>query len=212
MTARPFSIVAARCARGSCRAAASRMDGPGTPDHCAAGFTLAELLVSVFVLVIVIFMVAQLMTSATAITRTGNKQIDIDTQARTVFDRMALDFAQMVKRTDVDYYVKGPVNYTGHGNGHAYGNRVQTGQQGSDQIAFFSQVLGYNPASGSPSPISLVAYRVNGSTTSASYLRLERMGKDLIWNDAPLGGNNPNRPIPIVFLPLTISTMAPPAV
>src|SRR5438034_8120452 len=29
-----------------------------------------------------------------------------DTQARAVFDRMALDFAQMLKRSDVDYYLK----------------------------------------------------------------------------------------------------------
>jgi hypothetical protein len=129
-----------------------------------------------------------------------------------VLDRIAVDLARMLKRTDVDYYVKGPVNYNGHGNGHAYGHRVQTGQQGSDQIAFFSQVAGYDPASGSPSPISVVAYRVNNSNTSASYLRLERMGKCLIWNDAPPNGNNPNRPVPIVFLPVTLSTMAQPAV
>ena len=84
----------------------------------AGGFTLAELLVSVFVLLIIVFMVAQLMTSATAISRTGNKHIDTDTQARVVFDRMALDFAQMLKRTDVDYYVKQRNGYNGHGNGH----------------------------------------------------------------------------------------------
>src|SRR6266480_4593149 len=77
-------------------------------QHHARGFTLAELLVSVFVLVIILFMVTQLMSSATSITRTGNKYIDTDTQARAVFDRLALDFAQMVKRTDVDYFVKGP--------------------------------------------------------------------------------------------------------
>src|SRR5438105_6216013 len=91
----------------------------------SSGFTLVELLVSVFVLTIVIFMVAQLMTSATVITRTGHKHVDTDTQARTVFDRMAVDFAQMLKRNDVDYYVKGTTIYNqhGHGNGHGWGNR-----------------------------------------------------------------------------------------
>src|SRR2546430_2356574 len=131
----------------------------------AGGFTLAELLVSVFVLLIIILMVAQLMTTATAITRTGNKYIDTDTQARVVFDRMALDFAQMLKRTDVDYYIKGPVNYTGHGNGHGWGKKLDTGMQGSDQIAFFSQLPGYYP-SGVQSPLSLLAYRVNQSSAS----------------------------------------------
>ena len=183
---------------------------------CTRGFTLAELLVSVFVVVIILFMVAQLMTSATAISRTGHKHIDTDTQARVVFDRMALDFAQMLKRLDVDYYVKGPVNYKGHGNGHGWGKKINTGQQGSDQIAFFTQVSGYNPdpSQFSPtqqSPISLVAYRVNqSSATDPAYLRLERMGKGLLWNGVSNATNlnNAGTTYPIVFLPQTISAIA----
>src|SRR5437016_1095206 len=147
------------------------------------GFTLVELLVSMFVLVIIIFVVAQLMSSATAITRTGSKHISSDTQARAVLDRMALDFAQMLKRTDVDYYVKGGGGYSGHGNGHGWG-RGHNADLGSDQIAFFTEVPGYYP-SGPQSPISLAAYRVNqGATTGRAYLRLERMGKGLLWNGA----------------------------
>jgi hypothetical protein len=169
------------------------------------GFTLAELLVSMFVLVIIIFVVAQLMSSATAITRTGSKYISSDTQARAVLDRMALDFAQMLKRTDVDYYVKGGGGYSGHGNGHGWG-RGHNADLGSDQIAFFTEVPGYYP-SGPQSPISLVAYRVNqGATTGRAYLRLERMGKGLLWNGAS------NSSTPLVFLPLTIGSMWPPAV
>src|SRR4030095_4362038 len=126
----------------------------------AGAFTLAELLVSVFVLVIILLIVAQLMTNATAVTRTGNKHIDTDTQARTVFDRMALDFAQMVKRTDVDYYVKQRTGYNGHGNGHGW-CQGHNGDKGSDQTAFFSHVPGYNPdptqySPGQVSPISLL--------------------------------------------------------
>jgi competence protein ComGC len=166
------------------------------------GFTLAELLVSVFVLLIVLFMVAQLMTSATAITRTGHKQIDTDTEARIVLDRMALDFAQMIKRTDVDYYVKQKAAYNGHGNGHGCG-RGRNGDKGSDQIAFFSQVPGYYPAGvGQQSPISLVAYRVNegNPNNNPAYGRLERMAKGLVWN--ALDNNpNPSSPSPIVFAP-----------
>src|SRR5437764_9545455 len=139
-------------------------------------FTLAELLVSVFVLGIIVFMVAQLMTSATAITRTGHKYINTDTQARAVFDRMALDFAQMLKRSDVDYYLKQKAGYNGHGNGHGWGH-TRTTDLGSDQIAFFSQVPGYNSTGSSfQSPISLVAYRVNqydaNASTDPAYLKL----------------------------------------
>src|SRR5437773_7220023 len=153
-----------------------------------AGFTLAELLVSVFVLVLLIFMFTQLMTSATAITRTDHKHVDTDTQARAVLDRMALDFAQMLKRTDVDYYVKQRTGYKGHGNGHGWG-QGKNGDKGSDQMAFFSHVPGYYPGSYA-SPISLVAYRVNESTAAnaaAAYGRLERLAKGLLWNGVTNG-------------------------
>jgi hypothetical protein len=161
-------------------------------------FTLAELLVSVVVLVIIVFMVAQLMTSSTAITRPGSKHIRTDTQARVVLDRIALDFAQMLKRTDIDYYVKQPVGYKGHGNGHGWGRKIQTGQQGSDQIAFFTQVPGYYP-SGAQSPVSLVAYRVNQSTSNnPAYMGLERLAKGLRSNGTDPGNGNAQM-YPIVF-------------
>jgi len=195
MIAKPSPIATARRARGPCHALTSR----------EGGFTLAELLVSVFVLVIIIFMVTQLMTSATAVTRTGHKHISTDTQGRVALDQMALDFAQMMKRTDVDYYVKGLGNYSGHGNGHGWG-RGRNGDLGSDQIAFFTHVPGYYPA-GAQSPISLVAYRVNQSdATNRAYLKLERLGKGLLWNGA-------SNSIPaMVFLPVTIGSLWPAAV
>src|SRR5439155_576223 len=111
---------------------------------------------------------------------------------------------------------KGPTNYNGHGNGHGWGQRKQTGQQGSDQLAFFSQVPGYYPSTGAQSPISLVTYRINENTGAGNpaYLKLERMGKGLLWN----GVDNPNRQpnqsgytSPIVFLPLLIKDRWPAA-
>jgi type II secretory pathway component PulJ len=200
MSRKPFAIAAVRRTRGGFT---HKQRG------CASGFTLAELLVSVFVLAIIILMVAQLMSSATAITKTGQKHISTDTQARAVFDRMAVDFAQMLKRTDIDYYVKQLSGYTGHGNGHGWGRRL-AGQQGSDQIAFFSQVPGYYPSSGSQSPVSLVAYRVNQNTNvgNPAYLKLERMGKGLLWNGVD-NRTNTNATYPIVFLDQTIGAIGP---
>jgi prepilin-type N-terminal cleavage/methylation domain-containing protein len=164
------------------------------------GFTLMELLVSLLVLTIIILMVAQLMTNAATTARTSNKHIDTDTQARVVLDQMAADFAKMLQRTDVDYYVKAPIGYK-NPNAHGKGLKLKTGQPGNDQIAFFSEVPGYYPPAGSQSPVSLVAYRVNAATTtSASYLKLERMGKGLLWNGVN-NGTNPNSPYPIIFLP-----------
>ena len=172
----------------------------------AAAFTLAELLVSVLVVVIITVMASQLMSTASAIARNGHKHFDTDTQARVVLDRMALDFAQTVKRTDVDYYVKQKV-YKGHGNGHGCGHG-HNGDLTSDQIAFYSQVPAYNPdpstySSTKQSPISLIAYRVNESTAgqdAARYGRLERMSKGLLWNGVSNNtGNGNNVYYPIVF-------------
>ena len=53
---------------------------------------------------------------------------------------------------------------------------------GNDQIAFYSGVPGYYPLTGSQSPVSLVAYRVNSNPSSSSYNKMERLGKGLVWN------------------------------
>jgi hypothetical protein len=174
-----------------------------------AGFSLIELLVAVFAVTIMVVILGQLMGHATTVTRTGGKHIDTDTQARVVLDRMAIDIAQMLKRTDVDYYLKGSGGYTGHGNGHAYGKKVASGQQGSDQIAFFSQVPGYNSTTySSTSPLSLIAYRINSLPASPAYLRMERMGKGLLWNGTfnttvsnPNNKNSRNLWYPLIFAP-----------
>jgi Tfp pilus assembly major pilin PilA len=134
------------------------------------GFTLAELLVSVGVLVLLVLLFTQLLNSAATITTLGHKQMDADSQARQLLDRMAIDFAQMVKRNDISYYVK------------TAGNT----QAGNDQIAFFSLASGYYPTPSYQSPVSLIAYRVNSDSSSTnlarSYNKLERMGKGFIWN------------------------------
>jgi prepilin-type N-terminal cleavage/methylation domain-containing protein len=167
-------------------------------------FTLTEMLVSIAVLTLLVLMLTQLMNNAAPIAHTANKHIDTDTEARTVFDRMAVDFGKMLKRSDIDYWLKqqGARYYPGHSAGHSNGKGHTKGttQQGSDQIAFYSQVPGYYPSTGSQSPISLVAYRVNTTT-----YQLERMGKGLLWNGVP-GSNTP-----MVFLPLTIDQTWPAA-
>ncbi len=144
-------------------------------------FTLVEMLVSITILTLLVLFVAQLFNSATAITSSRSKRIDTDAQARPLLDRMALDFAQMVKRSDVDYFAKGT----------ATPNSPAGAMTGNDQIAFFSIVAGYNTANASP--ISLVAYRINAKN------QMERVGKGLIWNGDTSGGT------PLVFLPLTIA-------
>jgi type II secretion system protein J len=152
------------------------------------GFTLAELLVSVSVLVLLVLLAAQLLNSAATITTLGHKRMDADSQARQLLDRMAIDFAQMVKRSDVDYYLKSS----------ALAPLRNVLQPGNDQMAFYSTVSGYYPSNSYQSPVSLVAYRVNPQN------RLERMGKGLLWNAAPTST------LPgVVFIPIPVASPLP---
>jgi len=136
------------------------------------------MLIAVTVLTLLIVLFAQLFNSASTITSLGTKRIDADSSARPLLDRMGVDFSQMVKRSDVSYFIKTQANL----------------QMGNDQIAFYSAVTGYYPSPSKQSPVSLVAYRVNSDSTSPSYNKVERMGKGLIWS-----GASPTY-IPILFL------------
>ena len=154
--------------------------------NCISGFTLAELLVSVGVLVILVLLCAQLLNSAASITTRGHNQMDADSQARQLLDRMAIDFAQLLKRSDLDFFGKGTTAPNSAGG-------VMTG---NDLITFHSAVPGYYPSGttfGSQSPLSLVAYRVNSNSSSSSYNKMERMGKGLLWNGASASST------PVVF-------------
>ena len=70
---------------------------------------------------------------------------------------------------------------------------------GNDRIAFYSAVPGYYPATGSQSPVSLVAYRVNSASGTTAFNKLERLGKGLVWNGVS------STDTPVVFMPLTIA-------
>ena len=160
-----------------------------------SAFTLVELLVATSVLALLVVLTAQLFSGAVSVVTMGNKRMDADEQSRLLFDRMATDIARMVKRSDVDYLLKQPAN-------------PQTGGPGvgsNDQIAFYSEVPGYYPATGAQSPVSLVAYRVNAKTTSGNYQKVERLGKGLVWN----GVSTTATDSPVLFLPVPLASPLP---
>lgn len=131
-------------------------------QYTKRAFTLIEMLVSIVVLMVLLVLITQLFNTAVAITTAGNKHMDADSQARQVFDRMAIDFAQMAKRGDVDYYFEK--------------NAVDK----NDQMAFYSESTGYYPgtaADNEKGSISLIGYRVRNN-------KLERLSKALVWNGA----------------------------
>src|SRR4029077_18885175 len=159
----------------------------------AGGFTPAAILVFVGVLGLLIVFSAQLFKSAATVTTLGNKQMDADSQARQLLDRMAVDFAQMVKRSDVDYYVKSS----------AASPLRRVLQPGNDQIAFYSAVPGYYPPTGSQSPVCLVVYRLNSTSTLSSYNKMQRLGKGLVWSAVSTTDT------PVVFIPIPVASPIP---
>jgi prepilin-type N-terminal cleavage/methylation domain-containing protein len=160
------------------------------------GFTLVELLVSVALLALMVTLLARLIASATNTIQIGQQRIDIDSQVRPLFERMALDFSQMVQRTDVDFY----------GKGTAAGGAMTGAALGTinDRIAFYSGVPGDYSGAGSHSPFSVVAYKVNSSTGATNkdvYTRFQRMAYGLLMN----GDSSDVKNGPLVFGPTKIS-------
>ena len=83
------------------------------PHSLQAGFTLVELTVAIAVLAIILVAASQIVSTAGKLTTVNNKHMDANDQARMVFDRMADDFARIVRRKDVDYiFWKGGTTYT----------------------------------------------------------------------------------------------------
>ena len=167
------------------------VSGLSSTRQLHGGFSLAELLVTMGVLVLLVLLFTRLINSAASITTLGHTQIGTDVQARQLLDRMAIDFEQMVKRSDVDYYLKSS----------AIAPLRRVLQPGNDKIGFYTTALGYYPVGGSQSPVSLVSYRVNAQN------RLERMGKGLLWNGStPTSGSTPPS---VVFMPIPLASPLP---
>jgi type II secretory pathway pseudopilin PulG len=155
-----------------------------------SAFTLVELLVSVGVLVLLILLATQLFNSAATMITLGHRQMNADSQARELFDRMAIDFAQMVRRSDVDYYLKSSTT--------ANDCTLCTRQRGNDQIAFYSTVPGWSALAGAQQgPVSIIGYRINVSVTTFSN-RLERLGEGLVWNGGTSDTRSDGRPASII--------------
>jgi len=151
-------------------------------------FTIVEMLVAFVVLFIVVVLVAQLMDASTTTIRASTKHTETDSEARLLFDRMGVDFAKLLTRSDVDLSgFKQPLYHLPV----AYGSTVfpENLQTGNDRFAFYSETTGYCPAllkGSNKAPITLVAYMVDTDPyTQIPVLR--RMSKGLGWDPDPGG-------------------------
>jgi Tfp pilus assembly major pilin PilA len=162
------------------------------------GFTLAELLVTFGVLVVLMLLFTQLFNNAATVTTLGHKQMDADSGARELLDRMAIDVMNMVKRSDVYYHLKASTTPTDCPAGEC-GTQVKnalTNPTGNDEIAFYSNVPGYYPSGSAGSQqgsVSLVGYRINTTATTLGN-KMERLGAGLVWNGVSTS-NVPSNPV-----------------
>src|SRR5204862_7967307 len=81
-----------------------RKRGPVDRRVRVGGFTLTELLVTMSVLVLLVFLFTQLLNSAATTMTLRNKRMDADSQARQLLDSMRIEFDQMLTRSTASYY------------------------------------------------------------------------------------------------------------
>jgi prepilin-type N-terminal cleavage/methylation domain-containing protein len=167
---------------------------PVVVRHSIRAFTLVELLIAISLLGLLTLLLSRLFNTAASTTSASTQRMESEGQIRPLLDRMATDFAQIPKRADLDFY----------GKGTATGGTMS----GNDRIAFFSMVPGDYPSTGSESPFSVIAYKVNSSVAAANatvYTRLQRMARGLLMN----GDSSAISDGPLPFSPINISTVWP---
>jgi len=176
-----------------------------------AGFTLVELLVTIAVLAIILVVAAKILSTTGTLTTVNNKHMDANDQARMVFDRMADDFASIVRRKDVDYlFWKNTPAATPTTGVNDVMYFYTEGASYFDSSTFGSSlVAGYLYPELEKNSVSLVGYRVNNnggtySSTDTSYYQFERLGKALSWDggayNSGQSASNSAQPNFMVFL------------
>ena len=165
-----------------------------------AGFTLVEVLVSMAVLVLLVAGVVAMVNGVSTTTTAERRHLASDNEARRVFDRMASDFARMVKRADADT-VFASVKGTDASHG------------ANDKMFFYSEAPAYYDTTGMAAPVpaqstaGLIGYRIHDEAVNgaASNLQLERLGKGLTWDLASAAAT----PGAVVFLTYPAASPSP---
>ncbi len=137
-----------------------------------AAFTLVEVLVSMTVLILLVSLVSSITNNATRTISGGGRRIESDNEARSVFNRMAIDFSRMIRRPDLNYsaFQKLP---------------------GNDAFAFYAEANGYPPqnaTTGQLSPYSIVGYQVAGDNAFFPGSVLNRTAEAQKWLPAITSG------------------------
>jgi hypothetical protein len=178
-------------------------------------FTLVELLVSMAVLILIMIFISRIMSSVSLSTTLSGRHISADDQARTVFDRIAKDFAGIPQRPDVESLF---AKQNGAG--------VSGGPDPSDKMFFYSEAPAYYnpsttglfPTSGSDpkSSVALIGYCINtgsngswntGTTPAPPAWCLQRLSKGLTW-DGQFPASGPGGVLFLTFQPGSYTPLA----
>ncbi|MBE7157092.1 MAG: hypothetical protein INR62_01430 [Rhodospirillales bacterium] len=150
------------------------------------------------VLVALVLMTTQLISSATRATNRSGKLMDADSQARLVFDRLGADIARLDRLGGMDSIFA----------------KADGGTDPSDKMFFFGKGPGFYGNSTSPftaqdnSGFSLVGYRVKAN--QSKMLQLERLGKTLTWTGSYNAASSaPGAPLLLSFRPGTFEALDP---
>jgi prepilin-type N-terminal cleavage/methylation domain-containing protein len=177
---------------------------PPSVRNSRSAFTLVEMLVSIAVLVLIMTFIAQMMNSVSLSTTLSDKHIDTDNEARLVFDRMAMDFASMPLRSDIDYI------FSKQNMGTSGGSDTDL----NDKMFFYSAAPAFYTGSTAPDPkcsLALIGYCINstgsnntGATVPPPYYCLQRLSKGLVWDSQyPAESQNPGGIMSLTFNPYT---------
>lgn len=128
------------------------------------GFTLVEVLVAMTVLALLLLVVGQLLVTTNSTISVNRSRSDALGQGRFVFDRMALDFADRLRRDDVDSTFES--------------------RSGNDAFAFYSSSTGLYPGQTQKADtrqLSVVGYQV--ALDAKDRPQLERGALGLTWEE-----------------------------
>ena len=126
-------------------------------------FSLVEILVAVVILAILMLIMTTVVDVASKTSVTAGKAMDLESEVRLVFDRLAQDLGQAVVRPDVDWNFK-----------------KNPGE--NDEVGFWAQIRGF----AGNRTLSSVNFRVSPAAVGGMP-ELERAARGAGWDDMVLG-------------------------
>jgi Prokaryotic N-terminal methylation motif len=165
--------------------------------HSRQSFTLVEMVTAIAILALLLVLLFGMLDSASRLVDSAEKGGDSAIQAKQVLDRIGLDIAGMVNRSDVDQFYYQPGINTGN-----------------DKMFFYSEALGYSSTSATTTnSVSLIGYRIeNNPNLAPPQPVLQRLSYGLAL-DGPAGTvmqflTFPAGTIPITYSPATAGTIS----